>query len=371
VLDLDATFIHSCEQNNRMSAFEYNKVDFSAVADVSIISKSSQEYRSFLSDVYDSHSKPQYEKWVQNYPDVAQKYKILAEHALENPIQVAEELKEAQLPSNRTCSDCWNCKNDEYRDGENKKVCWENKPPNNGNRPRKISADDDLAKECPYFSPKDEAIESEGVDSRLAKQHYIKQLISNDDDKRRKAALKFAYYQSWGVHGPKDTKKHTFNPNREEAMLREIGSEKADRSKTPGKGGREFEESVYERITEGLGLIPKNRVFKIHKLNSEVHYKEMDVHLKVSGEPVIAELFTQRIASRKQEQLEDYADLFEIATGTEPETYLVTDEIIRRDWCDGEEKVEYLDKGDAGEITLELFEERLRKRKMLENGRNH
>lgn len=342
-----------------MAGFEYNSVDFDTVRDVDIISRESQEYQNFLQDVYESNTESQYEEWARKYPDKAQEFKERAERVLEEPIEVVADIfGTAQNDCKRICGKCVYSRDDSFRDGDQHIVCWENQPNPRSNRPRKLSRGSDFATDCGSFKPTDEELERHGVDSRLRRDYFMKSLMGeNGADEQRKAALKYAYYQTWTFSDVVDTESYTFSPNREEALLRHLNSDKSNESPSDvGEGGRRFEYTVRNMIEHETDLPLLNRVFRIQHYSGNVSYKEMDVHTRQDDTPILAELFTQRIWSKKKDQLRDYERLYECATGFEPKTYLVTDEIV--EWVEndsGELEQVRRRKHDAGVVDAGAF----------------
>lgn len=353
-----------------MTAFEYNPVDFDAVSSVTLISEEAEEYRSFLRSVYDSGEKPQYERRIENHPDVAGEYRRVAEDVLDDPEAVYYELvDEAVQPPTRVCGDCIHARNDEYRTGVENIVCWENQPPKAGRKPRKLETDSPFAESCDSYRPTDAAVRDAGYDPRLTKMHFLESLVGeNGSSEQEKAALKFAYYQVWGLHGPVDTEEYAFNPAREREMLRSLGSDAVDGTGDLGEGGKVFEELVKHNVFSNDEIPDLDRVFRIELNSGETTYKEMDIHTRVDETPIIAELFTQRFTSKKAEQLADYERLYRLATGIEPVSYLVTEEVFTWEEVDGEFQRVELDEGRYGEISHMDFESELREMAGLANG---
>lgn len=77
----------------------------------------------------------------------------------------------------------------------------------------------------------------------------------------------------------------------------------------------------------------------------------MDVHTRIENTPIILEVFTQRIPSKKQEQLDNYVELYQTATGFEPDSYLITDWV----WDEDEDRSEDNGIGRDGEYTIDYF----------------
>lgn len=354
-----------------MSGFEYNSVNFEDVAGVTLISADSEEYRTFLRSVYDSGDTPQYEQRIEDHPDVADEFRDVAERALDDPWEIYGEIHdEVILPESPVCGDCTHARDDEYRNGVTNIVCWENQPPNSGRKPRKLKTDSPFAQTCDDYWPTYAVIRMAGYDPRIVSPPFFEALVGDrSEEEQEKAALKYAYYQVWGVDGPVDTERHPFNPNREWAMLRALGSDSIDDGAGDlGKGGKAFEETVRQNVFSSGEFPDLDTVFRIETGVGEVTYKEMDLHTRVDETPIIAELFTQRLVSKKADQLADYERLYRMATGFEPRSFLVTDGVFTWKDVDGEFQRVQLDEGDHGEIAYTDFEAELREMAGLGDG---
>lgn len=345
-----------------MGELQYNPVNFSTVDSVTIISQDNSEYREFLGDIIESQDRPQYKRWASRHPETAERFQQLAEDALEDPESTANALAHNILTApKRVCGNCTHSREDDFREGNEYIVCWENTPPNSGRRPRKLTTDDEFAADCESFWPSRESLIDHDVHPSLNRQHFLQRLHDGDESDQRKAALKYAYYQSWGHSTAIDTEKYTFNPSREEAMLRHLNSEKSQESSDHGEEGREFEQFVLHFIQKEFDLPIKDRVFRIEFADGSVGFKEMDLHTEVNSEPWIAELYTQYSPRHKTTQLDDYTQLFEIATGIEPTAHLVTDQIHRTEYDENDEPQEvFYHEGDCGQITCSRFNKLLR-----------
>lgn len=79
-------------------AFDYNPTDIDDIDRVEIVSKNTNSYQRFLENIYNSDdsdgSEAIYERWTREYPSIAREYKTLAEQALKDPHQLADELDE-------------------------------------------------------------------------------------------------------------------------------------------------------------------------------------------------------------------------------------------------------------------------------------
>lgn len=187
---------------------------------------------------------PQYRRWATLFPELAEEYRRRAEAALEDPDALGQSLTQRLYPlcrataaiqpnaetipcANAVCGNCRHHETDEYRSGREYIICWQNQPPDASNRPRKLTRDDDFALDCPSFSYwpwlDEHRATDEGIHPKLRKPWFIDALRGAGPLTRqqRKAALKYAYYQTWGREDWCDL---VFSPAREEALLRERGS---------------------------------------------------------------------------------------------------------------------------------------------------
>jgi len=138
-----------------------------------------------------------------------------------------------------------------------------------------------------------------------------------DFSKFKSAALRLA----WLVHLD-DTLQEEFHPQRGEAYLRAMDSTHAEET-TPGAGGDEFEASVRDFI-DNLGWPLKDRVIQIDG-DTRASRKEMDILTEIGGATTIVEVYTAGAHNSKEQQVQDYRDLYEMATGECAQTLLLTD----------------------------------------------
>lgn len=187
---------------------------------------------------------PQYKRWAALFPELADQYRRRAEDALEDPDALGQKLTQRLYPlcratmkthasaeripvKNAVCGNCRHHEDDQYRPDPEHIICWRNQPTQSSNRPKKLTLDDDFAIDCPHFSYHpwlDEHTADEmNIHPRLRKPWFIDNLRGEGEITReqRKAALKYAYYQTWGNE---DWCSLVFSPGREEALLRELDS---------------------------------------------------------------------------------------------------------------------------------------------------
>jgi hypothetical protein len=186
----------------------------------------------------------QYKRWATLFPELATQYRRLAEDALEDPDALGQKLTQRLYPlcrgteeiqvdaeripiDNAVCGNCRHHEDDEYRDSEEAIICWRNQPNDSSNRPRKLTLTDDFAAECPHFSyrpwPDEHTADNMDIHPRLRRSWFIDNLRGQGEFSReqRKAALKYAYYQTFGSE---DWCSLVFSPAREEALLRGLDS---------------------------------------------------------------------------------------------------------------------------------------------------
>lgn len=188
----------------------------------------------------------QYERWSRLFPEVAEEFIELAEEMLRDPSRKGELLLDTLYPtldptvttnfygddsvprSEAVCGNCYWHDNDEFRDDDNAIICWRNQPDGSGNQPRKLTLNDEFAQECQYFNfsayENERMIERMDIHPSLTRPWLLKALAGAKGvsrRERRKAALKFAYYQTWGRE---EWNSVMFSPAREEGFLRHLDS---------------------------------------------------------------------------------------------------------------------------------------------------
>lgn len=303
----------------RTMGFEYNKIDTEDVRSVDIVPLDDPGYRSFMRDIYDSpSSETQYEKWARECPELARKFQSKAERALANPSAVASEINEA----------VFRLKHDQLKDVDPDVFditgYW-----------RKYAAGDDLRYVVQYPNHAERyglwVYEDDEYTERTVKRAANGLLDDlrgrNGEDEQRKACLKYAYSETFETSDKVGD--HVFNQSREEGLLRHLNSDQSREAGSKGDGGVEFESEVREVLSEEYDLPLRDPVFRIQLASGDTTYKVMDVHTRIGGTPLILEAFTQRIPKKKKEQLDNYIELYHMATGFRPDGYLVTDELIR------------------------------------------
>lgn len=113
-------------------------------------------------------------------------------------------------------------------------------------------------------------------------------------------------------------------PAKAEAYLRALESSEA-REHSRGEGGIEFERSVRGYIEE-LGWPLNDSALRVMG-DVSMNYKEMDIHTEFCERPTVIETFTSGAHSKKNEQLSDYIELLEMATGETARGVLLSDHI--------------------------------------------
>lgn len=352
-------------------SFEYNYLRPGIVSDVTIIERSSAEYREFLDSIRGGKTDGQKEREqiIDENPEAVADFSGDVERITTAPGQIADEIVSGTglggdshvwvsnahevlrdiLEGNDTNptarpfeyrGNCRHAQDDSFRsDDDAAMCCWEcsNRP---NDRPEKFDRGDDPIAECDRRLPgwKLEAMVEDDIDLSGFKGaigdelsfHTIKRgiatLRADDEDEVRKFAIKWSYMKHLA-----DIEDYHYQ--RAEAFLRDIDAPNAEQNST-GEGGRRFEQEAH-RTLERYGFPQHPRVLRCsidptiaergNGPDSPVRYKEMDIHTELEGEPTIIEVFTQRAQKEKHEQLRNYAELYEIATGTDPRTLLLTD----------------------------------------------
>lgn len=313
--------------------FEYKAIDLNQVRSVDIVPLDDAGYRSFMSGIYDSDnaSETMYEQWANQYPELADEYKRLADKALSDPERLADDLDDEIFEGLH--DQLKEMHNDlryvvRYPDQADRYDLWVY----DGDEP------DRLVHRCTYGL-------IDELRGRCGK------------DEQRKACLKYAYTLTFETSS--ETPNVNFNLNREEGMLRHLESDHA-KAADIGSGGLEFESRVRETLSDEYGLELRDPVFRIRKQSGDILYKVMDCHTRMGSTPIILEMFTQRVTPYKQEQLENYMELYHRATGFQPDGYLVTEkafEMVKSE--DGEYVVKEQDKDRWGAFTLDYFLEHI------------
>ena len=350
-------------------SFEYNYLQPSLVEDATIIERSSDEYQEFLGDVRGGKTDGQREREriIEEHPEAVQDFADSVQEIIEEPKtradwivgnttltgtsssriknrwEVLRDLLEDNDPSPKAKpieyrGECCHARNDDYKPNDPAaKCCWECSP---GRRPKKFKARDEPLAQCSggMRSYQLENAVVEDIDlqyfAKPIQDEYsiydLKRIIaglqSDDGTEVRKAAIKWAYMTHMAEI-------EEYNYQRAEAFLRDIDAPDAE-SHSTGEGGRRFEQKV-RRMVERYEFPQYPRVLRCsidpdvaergHGPNTPVRYKEMDIHTELRGEPAIIEVFTQRSQKEKRRQLRNYAELYKLATGTEPRTLLLTD----------------------------------------------
>jgi hypothetical protein len=188
----------------------------------------------------------QYERWAALFPELAEEFAELAEDTLRAPREQGTLLLDLLYPaldpdrttdfygqrslpaSEAVCGNCRFSEDDDFKEADEAIICWKNQPSELSRQPRKLTLDDEFARNCPHFGFdskfRQDMADKMAIHERLIRASFLKKLsgargVSTRD--RRKAALKFAYYQTWGNEPWNGL---NFSPGREEALLRHLDS---------------------------------------------------------------------------------------------------------------------------------------------------
>lgn len=309
--------------------FGYQPVDLSAVRTVEIVPIDDPGYQDYMESIYNSSGADStYKQWADEHPDLARRFRKLAEDAIADPDLLADELDQR----------IYNGRHDALRD--------------HGGDLRYVVRYPDHIDKCERHGIR--GIEPYDEDSGAYTDRTVHRTTfglidklrgAEGEEKQRKACLTFAFSETFETSDRVDS--GSFNPLREEALLDHMQSEAAaDEAAEVGTGGHDFEQEVRDRLDDA-GLPLRDPVFRIEQDVGDIRYKVMDVHTRVGNTPIILELFTDRIASRKREQLDNYQELYRAATGFDPDGYLVTDQVWLEDESDSV--------GRDGEMTPDHF----------------
>lgn len=204
-------------------AFDYDPININDINRVEIVSRDDNGYQRFLKKIYNSDdsggSEAMYERWAREYPSIAREYKNLAEQALEDPHQLADELDEeifrgqhdslkskdlryvVRYPNHAERYGLWVYNGDTYSDRVVKRTTY--------------GLIDDLR----------------GL---------------NGADRQQKACLQFAYSETFKTAD--EVPDHSFNQLREEGLLRHMDSSQSNTGQQ-GTGGLKFEQEVRQRLS--------------------------------------------------------------------------------------------------------------------------
>ena len=356
-------------------AFEYNRIETDAVESVELISHDSSDYQQFKQQIYQNDNEiPEARQRMAENPrrEVFTRLVMIlvnsdctefAQSIFEIPVAMpdyinnGDELREALKTEGKntdvqpeitdttpdTRADCKHSQDDKYRsDTEGAMCCWECSP-DDTRKPAKFMADDDPVKQCKRrtlrgYQLKEKLLEhieivGNGVladhfkDSEMDVDRIHSSLLSAD--KRRSRAISLAFKIAY----PDED----YNYQRAEALLRDLDAEVAQES-GPGAGGRRFEYEAIEKLKQQFTL-REETVFKIKfdedamavywndfvEDPSNPTYKEADAIIEGDVGPIVVDFFTQRSTSEKRNQVSNYAELYEAATGDEAKAWGITD----------------------------------------------
>lgn len=128
----------------------------------------------------------------------------------------------------------------------------------------------------------------------------------------RSFAKEYAWFSTLPVNEPEIEEYHN---ERAEAYLRDLEYGRA--YEVAGKRGDAFESDMID-LLENMGFQLGPRWFSISYSEGAGPDKQMDVNTTVGGAPVIIECFNGTVGWHKEQQVRDYAWLFEKATETTP-----------------------------------------------------
>lgn len=384
-----------------MSGFEYNYIRPDAVQDVELLPEGSSDYQQFKQRIYDTDDEipEERQRMLRNqrsnlFPqfveillekDCKQLAKDVFTLRAEIPDYVdnPEELREAILlegkhtdtqisfgdltPSIR--GNCRHTKDDTYRpNNDDAMCCWECSD-KDGGRPEKFEHDDPACDQCAIFRKSGyklkEALEEhlEIVGGGFLVNHMKSSEMSTtelrnglvDAEKSRSRAIGFAFKLAFTDE--------EYYYQRAEALLRDMNADVA-KDAAPGAGGRRFEYEAIEQLEKRFTLRDET-VFKIAfdddappvawrdfvEDASEPTYKEADAIIEGDIGPIVVDFFTQRQTREKRKQVQNYAELYEIATGEEPMAWGITDEthaeLLELDTLTGSDTQD-VDEGQSG-----------------------
>jgi hypothetical protein len=388
--------------------FKYNEIHPDAVRRVELLSTDNDEYLAFKRRLYDdSDDVPEerrrmadsgatavYTNVLETLTDADDLDAILKEiielgAVIPDAVDNQTELRDALLTEGQntdlsikygdktpeTRAECRHSKNDEYRDRDDALCCWECSP-DDSRKPAKFDADDEPCSTCSVYTPTDWKLKkaltadmgfyTAGSYKRLAELFQKSELDVYDVQSRfqrakdsRSAKVQLAFRAAF----PDEE----YYYQRAEALLRDIGSDHAEES-GPGSGGRRFEHNAIRQLEERFELRDE-RVFKIWfdedtapayysdfvSDPSEPTYKEADAIIEGDIGPIVVDLFTQRSYKEKRRQVSNYAELYEIATGTEPLAWGITDdthaELLELDTLTASN----MESDDDGQVSLADF----------------
>lgn len=176
------------------------------------------------------------------FPDVAEDFANRAESILLGDVEPLKSTFAAVFPlsdpdnpdidyastpkPDRVCGNCCHSQPDDYSSGEDDIVCWKNQPDGSGNKPRKLTLDDDFAKDCSQFSYrryKDEnVVDDIPLQNHVLNYKWMKKVVAPENYSRRdrrKESLRYAFHETFGQI---TDRMWNFTPGREEAILRII-----------------------------------------------------------------------------------------------------------------------------------------------------
>lgn len=179
------------------------------------------------------------------FPDIAEEFANRAESILMGDIESVKSIFTAVFPladpdnperdsdtppePDRVCGNCYHSQPDSYSSDDDDVVCWKNQPGGSDNRPRKLTLDDDFAKDCSQFSYRrykdEDVVDNIPLQDHALSYKWIKKVVAPSNYSRRdrrKESLRYAFHRTFGQATDRTW---SFTPGREEAVLRIIDAQ--------------------------------------------------------------------------------------------------------------------------------------------------
>jgi len=264
-------------------SFNYNPISRERIKNVSLCGFKDSDYKKYRKNIIEKSKKKTREKRKKDYEKYGAEIEKFIEgyNIIKNSFGIKEILESAKYEGPRTCGNCPKSKNDKYRDGDDKLVCWWNKP--HGSRPRKVEADTKKSNCQGYYSKKVKIIlptESYEIDSR----RYDNAKRQLDRNKRTKSLLMIA----WAISGL-DEKKDHFQPKWIKGILNEFDRHTFDLSLA--KDAEKYEKEQRQYIKDLTGGEDLDRVIKYRcKDKHNPLFKIMDLLLDYKNKNHIFEI---------------------------------------------------------------------------------
>lgn len=356
-----------------MGSFEYNSINVDHVEDVELMSPESSSYQQFKREIYDTGGIPEERQRLLASNNI-NKFEHIATEIINSDcqklidglfifnielpeyVQNADEVREAVLNDGKYTDvrpeygdltpekrgDCIHSQNDKYRSDDDALCCWHCSD-DDTNRPEMFMRADPACDQCRINAPRAWKLPrmlAEHLDFHPG--HRLTPIFNDSEievseihKKLRKAresrsqAIQLAFRCAFSDE--------EYYYQRAEALLRDIDAEIAKDS-GPGAGGRSFEYDAVAQLDEQFELRDET-VFKIVFDDdaprvawgdfvsdpSEPTFKEADAIIEGDAAPIVVDFFTQRNTFEKRKQVSNYAELYEVATGTPAKAWGITD----------------------------------------------